>query len=98
MASQSHIQRCMEEAHDFSRGSMTGILLVKGTTLGLAVLAMIAFMVRDGQPVVLPQVVIFAVLGLLGLVLVVRFLRAIEPTSVARRDTAESMTSRGDPR
>ncbi len=88
----------MEEAHDFSRGSMTGILLVKGTTLGLAVLAMIAFMVRDGQPVVLPQVVIFAVLGLLGLVLVVRFLRAIEPTSVARRDTAESMTSRGDPR
>ncbi|KPN29205.1 hypothetical protein SY89_03439 [Halolamina pelagica] len=29
----------------------TGVLLVKGTTLGLAVLAMIVFLLRDGQPV-----------------------------------------------
>ncbi len=55
----------------------TGVLLVKGTTLGLAVLAMIAFMLRDGQPVPLPQIVLFALLSVAGLGLVVRFVRAI---------------------
>ena len=57
--------------------AFTGILLVKGTTLGLAILAMIGFLVADGQSVPAPQIAIFAVLSLLGLVLVVRFVRAI---------------------
>ena len=55
----------------------TGVLLVKGTTLGLAVLAMIVFLLRDGQPVPLPQIVIFAVLSATGLALVTRFVRAV---------------------
>ena len=60
--------------------AFTGILLVKGTTLGLAVLAMIGFLLADGQSVPAPQIVIFGGLSALGLVLVGRFLRAIDPT------------------
>lgn len=56
----------------------TGVLLGKGTTLGLAVLAMIVFMLRDGQAVPLPQIILFVVLSLLGLGLLVRFLLSIE--------------------
>jgi hypothetical protein len=61
----------------------TGILLVKGTTLGLAVLAMIVFMLRNGQSVPLPQIVLFALLSLTGLGLTTRFVRAI-PRSFSR--------------
>ena len=57
--------------------AFTGVLLVKGTTLGLAVLAMIVFMLQNGQSVVLPQIVLFALLSLVGLGLTVRFIRAI---------------------
>lgn len=56
---------------------VTGILLVKGTTLGLAVLTMIVFMLRAGQTVPLPQIVIFVVLSLAGLALMLRFIRSI---------------------
>ncbi|MDZ5811932.1 hypothetical protein U4E84_11325 [Halorubrum sp. AD140] len=59
----------------------TGVLLVKGTTLGLAVLAMIIFMLQNGQSVPLPQIVLFALLSLTGLTLVVRFFRIIPSTS-----------------
>lgn len=59
----------------------TGVLLVKGTTLGLAVLAMIVFMLADGVAVPLAQILIFVVLSLTGLVLMVRFLGAIEPAA-----------------
>jgi len=72
----------------------TSVLLVKGTTLGLAVLAMIVFMLQDGQSVPLPQIVLFAVLSLTGLVLVVRFIRAIpsgSPTTQTHAG-AESQT------
>ncbi|MDS0301008.1 hypothetical protein NDI76_19885 [Halogeometricum sp. S1BR25-6] len=55
----------------------TAVLLVKGTTLGLAVLAMIAFMLQSGQSVPLPQIVLFGVLSLIGLGLTIRFIRAI---------------------
>ena len=58
--------------------AFTGVLLVKGTTLGLAVLAMIAFMLQAGQPVPLPQIVLFVVLSLTGLGLMVRFIRSVE--------------------
>lgn len=59
----------------------TGVLLVKGTTLGLAVLTMIIFMLQDGQPVPLPQIVLFGLLSLTGLALVTRFYRAIPPST-----------------
>jgi len=57
----------------------TGVLLVKGTTLGLAVLAMIVFMLQNGQAVPLPQIILFALLSLSGLALVTRFIRGISP-------------------
>lgn len=61
--------------------AFTAVLLVKIATLGLAVLAMILFMIRDGMAVVLPQVVIFAVISLLALVLMARFVLSINPES-----------------
>lgn len=72
----------------------TGVLLVKGTTLGLAVLAMVVFMLQDGQTVPLPQIVLFVLLSLTGLVLVIRFIRAIpsgSPTTQTHAGT-ESQT------
>ncbi len=70
----------------------TGVLLVKGTTLGLAVLAMIAFMLRAGQTVPLPQIVLFALLSLAGLVLTVRFVRAIPRSNSTTQPLAEAET------
>ena len=58
--------------------AFTGVLLVKGTTLGLAVVAMIVFMLLDGQTVPLAQILLFTVFSLLALVLVLRFLFAID--------------------
>ncbi|NHN42982.1 hypothetical protein G9C85_15280 [Halorubellus sp. JP-L1] len=68
----------------------TGVLLVKGTTLGLAVLAMIVFMLQNGQPVPLPQIVLFALLSLTGLALVTRFVRAIPSSAAATQSPAET--------
>lgn len=70
----------------------TGVLLVKGTTLGLAVLAMIVFMLRDGQPVPLLQIVLFALLGLTGLGLTTRFIRAIPRSSSKTQTHARTET------
>lgn len=62
----------------------TAVLLVKAATLGLAVLAMVVFTVRDGQPVVWPQVVIFSAVTLAALALTTRFVRSIDrPTHAA---------------
>ncbi|WP_247730578.1 hypothetical protein [Halovivax limisalsi] len=57
----------------------TTILLVKIATLGGAVLAMAAFMIRDGASVPLAQIVIFGALTLISVFLMVRFLRSITP-------------------
>jgi hypothetical protein len=72
----------------------TGVLLVKGTTLGLAVLAMIAFMLQEGQTVPLPQIVLFGLLSLTGLALVTRFIRAIthSPSKTQAQAGAETRT------
>jgi hypothetical protein len=70
----------------------TGVLLVKGTTLGLAVLAMIVFMLRNGQPVPLPQIVLFALLSLVGLGLTTRFIRAIPRSSSRTQPRASTET------
>lgn len=58
--------------------AFTGVLLVKVTTLGGAVLVMAAYMIRDGQTVPLPQIVIFGVLTLVSVVLMVRLLLSID--------------------
>jgi hypothetical protein len=75
----------------------TGVLLVKGTTLGLAVLAMIAVMLRSGQPVPLPQIALFAVLSLTGLALTVRFVRAVSPRSPSPQPPADAETRIPEP-
>lgn len=71
--------------------AFTGILLVKGTTLGLALLSMIAFMLRDGQSVALPEVVVFGALSLAGLSLTARFLLAVDGNEA----TTEAVTGTG---
>jgi len=60
--------------------ALTAVLLVKVATLGGAVMAMVVFMLRAGQPLPLPQVVIFGALTLVSVVLMVRFLSSIDPT------------------
>lgn len=57
--------------------AFTAVLLVKIATLGGAVLAMAAYMIRDGQAVPLPQIVIFGALTLISLLLMSRFLLSI---------------------
>lgn len=57
--------------------AFAGVLLVKIATLGLAVLAMIVFMVRDGLAVALPQIVLFTILSFIALVLMARFVLSI---------------------
>jgi hypothetical protein len=70
----------------------TGVLLVKGTALGLAVLAMIVFMLRNGQSVPLPQIVLFALLSLTGLGLTTRFIRDISGSSSRTQPHARTET------
>lgn len=72
----------------------TSVLLVKGTTLGLAVVAMTVFMLRNGQTVPLPQIVLFAFLSLTGLAFVTRFIRAIprSPSKTQANPRAETRT------
>ncbi|WP_121819512.1 MULTISPECIES: hypothetical protein [Halostella] len=74
--------------------AFTAVLLVKVATLGGAVLAMAATMIRDGQPVPLPQIVIFGALTLASLGLMARLLLAIDPEREA--PTAESTAERLD--
>lgn len=72
--------------------AFTAVLLVKIATLGSAVLAMAFFMIRDGQPVPLPQIVIFGVLTLTSLLLLIKLLRSISPES-SRTLTEPATTS-----
>ncbi|SEP03567.1 hypothetical protein SAMN04487948_111100 [Halogranum amylolyticum] len=73
----------------------TGVLLVKGTTLGLAVLAMIVFMLQNGQTVPLPQILLFSLLSLIGLGLTTRFIRAI-PRKFSKTQTHAGTELRTD--
>ena len=63
--------------------AFTGVILVKGATLGGAVLAMAVYMIRDGQAVPIPQLVIFGALTLASLGLMLRFLLFIGPEADA---------------
>lgn len=75
--------------------AFTAVLLVKIATLGGAVLAMIVYMVQDGQTVPIPQIVIFGTLTAVSLWLMARFLLAISPESgpIAGERSAESADS-----
>lgn len=66
--------------------AFTGVLLVKIATLGGAVLAMAAYMIRDGQEVPLPQIVIFGLMTFVSVVLMVRYLLSIDQ-EVVNTDT-----------
>ena len=68
----------------------TGVILAKIATLGLAVLSMVVVMVADGQPVVLPQVVIFGLISVVGLGLLVRFLRSVGSSPPVRTTSSSS--------
>ncbi len=61
--------------------AFTAVLLVKIATLGGAVLAMVGYMILDGQSVRLPQILIFGTLTAISLGLMGRFLMAIDPES-----------------
>ena len=73
--------------------AFTDIRRVKGTTLGLALLSMIAFVLRDGQSVAPPAVVVFGALSLAGLSLAARFLLAVDGDEA----TTEQVTGTGRP-
>ena len=68
--------------------AFTAVLLVKVATLGGAVLAMAWFMVRAGQPVPPPQVIIFGALTALSVLLMGRFLRSIGTKRTAEKSGA----------
>ncbi|WP_407652183.1 hypothetical protein [Halomicrococcus gelatinilyticus] len=70
--------------------AFAAVLLVKIATLGGAVLAMIVYMVRDGQTVALPQIVIFAALTLAGVGLMVRFLLTLSPGAEPTRSRSDA--------
>ncbi|WP_114578707.1 hypothetical protein [Saliphagus sp. LR7] len=57
--------------------AFTAVLLVKVATLGGAVLAMALFMIRDGQAVPLPQIVIFGALTVSSVLLLGRLFLSI---------------------
>ncbi|SFC08860.1 hypothetical protein SAMN05444422_104201 [Halobiforma haloterrestris] len=79
--------------------AFTAVLLVKAATLGLAVLAMAVFQLRDGQVVPVPVLAIFGLLTAASLVLLGRFLSVIGPgddssITAARDDVAVAASDR----
>lgn len=57
---------------------LAGLMLVKAATLGMAMLAMIFFMARAGNPVPLAQVIFFAALALFAVALSIVFLSNLQ--------------------
>lgn len=76
---------------------LTGVLLVKSATLGLAVLAMAVLQMSDGQSVALPMLVVFAVVSGLALVLMGRFVLALGPAA-QRVERSRVSRSEGEPK
>jgi hypothetical protein len=60
--------------------TLAGALLTFFVLLALAVLAMVVFMVRAGQPVVIPQVVIFVVLFAASIGMMIGYLKHLMPS------------------
>ena len=63
--------------------TLAGALLTYAVLLALAVLAMVVFMVRAGQPVVIPQVVIFVVMLAVSSGLVIGYLQNLKSSSIS---------------
>lgn len=62
--------------------TLAGALLTFFVLLALAVLAMIVFMVRAGQPVVIPQIVIFVALFAASIGLLIGYLKHLRSSSI----------------
>ena len=62
--------------------TLAGALLTYSVLLTLAVLAMVVFMVRAGQPVVIPQVVIFVVMLAVSSGLLIGYLKSLKSSSI----------------
>ncbi|WP_158056603.1 hypothetical protein [Halorussus halophilus] len=73
----------------------TAVLLVKATTLGLAVLAMAYFMIRAGSAVPLPQIVIFGALTLVSGTLLGRLLLSLSPNADSESPPRASTSDAG---
>ncbi len=58
--------------------ALAGALLSYMVLLILAILSMILFMVREGQPVILPQVLLFVVLFVVSLGMLIRYLKCVK--------------------
>jgi hypothetical protein len=68
---------------------LAGVLLIKGATLGLALMAMIVAMAVVGVPIVPVEVAFFATLALLCAVGALHLLRSL-PSTVPQRVAAQS--------
>ena len=64
--------------------TLAGALLSYVVLLVLAILAMVVFMIWGGHPVVVPQVVIFGVLFVIGLGMLIWYLRGASSTSILK--------------
>lgn len=73
--------------------AFTAVLLVKIATLGGAVLAMAGYMIRAGEPVPLPQIIIFGTLTVISVLLMTRLLLSI-PAEMTTASHTPSSTER----
>ncbi len=72
--------------------TLAGALLTYAVLLTLAVLSMVVFMVRAGQPVVVPQVVIFVVLFAVSSSMVIGYLKNLQSSPTASPNPSPSPT------
>nr|WP_233340928.1 hypothetical protein [Haloprofundus sp. MHR1] len=73
--------------------ALTGVLLAKIVTLGGAVLTMTFYLIRTGEQVPYPQIIIFGILTTLSLWLMVRFLLAIDSGTEFTAVVSSSVTA-----
>ena len=72
--------------------TLAGALLTYAVLLTLAVLSMVVFMVRAGQPVVIPQVVIFVVMFAVSSSMVIGYLKNLQSSPTASPNPSPSPT------
>jgi hypothetical protein len=65
--------------------TLAGALLSYTVLLVLAILSMVVFMVREGQPLVIPQIVIFCVLFVTSLGMLIWYLRGLSSLSTSNQ-------------
>lgn len=62
--------------------TLAGALLTHFVLLTLAILSMVAFMARAGQPVVIPQVVIYGVLSAVSIGMLIAYFKNLKPSHI----------------